>query len=89
MVGYPDSNIPSDAFLGQYFSTQEGNALVYSKVERRIRHDFNSPVREDIATKELGAKWSGYFEFEPGTYTFNVSSDKRILLTIDGEVVLK
>jgi hypothetical protein len=88
MVGYPDSNIPSDAFLGQYFSTQEGNALVYSKVERRIRHDFNSPVREDIATKELGAKWSGYFEFEPGTYTFNVSSDKRILLTIDGEVVL-
>jgi hypothetical protein len=50
------ANLPTGAFLGKYFSTDNSNELVYSKIEKRIRHDFNSPIKQEVASKELGAK---------------------------------
>jgi hypothetical protein len=83
------ANLPTGAFLGKYFSTDNSNELVYSKIEKRIRHDFNSPIKQEVASKELGAKWSGNFKFEPGTYTFSIKSDKSITVSIDDEIVLE
>ena len=68
------NNIPTDSFLGQYFSN-DSNTPISSRIENRIRHDFNSPIREDVDDIDLGAKWTGNFYFESGNYVFTVNSE--------------
>ena len=82
------NSIPSDTFLGQYFSSKDGTNPISTRIENRIRHDFNSPLSNQFNKDELSAKWTGDFYFESGNYVFNINSDKDILLMIDDKVLL-
>ena len=70
-------DIPADSFLGQYF-VNDSSTPISSRIENRIRHDFNSPVRNDLTANKLGAKWTGDFYFESGDYNFTINSDKKL-----------
>ncbi|MCG8310837.1 MAG: right-handed parallel beta-helix repeat-containing protein, partial [Cytophagales bacterium] len=72
----------------EYFSSDRGQDPISKRIEKRIRHDFNSPVKKSIDPNDLGAKWTGDFYFESGSYKFSINSNKPILLKIDNEVVL-
>ena len=83
-----DYSIPSNAFLGHYFTSNDYKTPISSRIEKGIRHDFNSLVIDGYNKDELSAKWIGNFYFETGVYTFHIRSDKGIKVTIGNEVVI-
>ena len=85
---YDRFDVPAESFLGQYFASGNSTVPISNIIENRIRHDFNSPVENNVNAKDLSAKWTGDFYFETGEYNFAVHSDKGIILTIDEQIVL-
>jgi hypothetical protein len=83
-----DFSIPSEAFLGQYFTSKDLVTPISSRIESRIRHDFNSPIKQSVLNQELSARWTGEFHFKKGAYTFNIHSDKGIKVIVNKKVLL-
>ena len=81
-------SIPAESFLVQYFANSSSETSISTRVENRIRHDFNKPLKTNVTANELGARWTGDFSFGSGKYVFSIKSDKRIKVLIDNEIVL-
>ncbi|MCG8310723.1 MAG: heparin lyase I family protein [Cytophagales bacterium] len=80
--------IPLGSFLAQYFNKDNYSSVLATRVEKSISHDFNTVVSPNVSSDNLGATWTGKFNFDPKVYEFTVKSDRSVRILIDNEELL-
>jgi len=78
-------DIPQNAWLCEYFDVR-GN-VISTRIEDKIKHDFNTVVKEGVQKEGLGARWVGDFQFD-SVYVLKVTSDKSIRMLVDDVEVI-
>ena len=80
----------TNAFLGCYYTGQNFNKLVFSRLDLAISFDWSGvgprgPVA--LGPDNYSVRWLGSFSFGAGTYQFTVNTDDGEVLYIDGQPV--
>jgi hypothetical protein len=88
VIGRPKVIVPNQ-WLGEYFA----NAILsgdpaYTRNEVRIEYDWAYGAPPGLPANGFSVRWSGYWGFEVGTYTFFVSSDDGVRLWLDGVLLI-
>lgn len=79
-----------DAFTGCYYNnTDLSGAPALVRTDNQINFDwtYTSPDK-NVPGPAYAIRWQGYFQFDPGTYTFTAMVSDGIRLYIDGSIVL-
>ena len=83
-------DLPVGLFCVAYFNNKElnGNPLLINH-EAAIAHNWgeNSPAT-GIPVNSFSIRWQGQFDFEPGTYVFNVQFDNGVRLWVDDQLII-
>ena len=88
VIGRPEVIVPNQ-WLGEYFAnaTVSGDPA-FTRDEVRIEYDWDRGAPAGLPVDGFSVRWSGYWGFEAGTYTFFISADDGVRLWLDGVLLL-
>ena len=83
-------DLPVGIFCAAYFDNKglNGNPLLINH-EASIAHNWglNSPTL-GLPVDSFSIRWQGQFDFEPGTYIFNVQFDDGVRIWVDDQLII-
>ncbi len=87
-VSRPVPIVPN-VWKAEYYANQNlsGDAQ-YTGEEVRVDYDWGSGSASGLPHDYFSVRWSGYWDFETGVYTFFVFADDGVRLWLDGEPLI-
>ena len=78
-----------DQWYGDYYAntTFDGDP-VYTIEERRLDFDWGNGAPSDLPADDFAVRWTGWWRFEAGEYTFFLDHDDGVRLWLDDDLLI-